>query len=170
MFLTADGESGKAGGNETIRVDEAGRLRIKIPAALADQFGPHLDDRGTGGGSATAATEWAARVAARRAVRYDITYDSGRGRWYLDASWKTSTRCRCLRSRSCAPARCWVSISTPITWPACVLDGSGNPVGDPITIAVRTAGSGGHRAVMGGCARRSPPCSIRAQQRTARRW
>jgi hypothetical protein len=28
MFLTADGESGKTGGNETIRVDEAGRLRI----------------------------------------------------------------------------------------------------------------------------------------------
>jgi hypothetical protein len=31
MFLTADGESGKAGGNETIRVDEAGRLAIKVP-------------------------------------------------------------------------------------------------------------------------------------------
>jgi hypothetical protein len=31
MFLTADGESGKAGGNETIRVDEVGRLRIKTP-------------------------------------------------------------------------------------------------------------------------------------------
>ena len=42
MFLTADGESGKAGGNETIRVDGAGRLRIKIPAALADQFGSHM--------------------------------------------------------------------------------------------------------------------------------
>jgi hypothetical protein len=34
MFLTADGESGKPGGNETIRVDEAGRLRIKVPAEL----------------------------------------------------------------------------------------------------------------------------------------
>ena len=31
MFLTADGESGKAGGNETIRVDETGRLRIRCP-------------------------------------------------------------------------------------------------------------------------------------------
>jgi hypothetical protein len=32
MFLTADGESGKAGGNETIRVDdETRRLRIKVP-------------------------------------------------------------------------------------------------------------------------------------------
>ena len=46
MFLTADGETGKAGGNETIRVDEAGHLRIKAPAALAEQFGTHLHDRG----------------------------------------------------------------------------------------------------------------------------
>ena len=42
MFLTADGESGKAGGNETIRVDESGRLRIKSPAALAEELGTHL--------------------------------------------------------------------------------------------------------------------------------
>ena len=47
MFLTADGESGKAGGNETIRVDERGRLRIKVPAALVDRSArictsPHL--------------------------------------------------------------------------------------------------------------------------------
>lgn len=42
MFLTADGEAGKPGGNETIRVDEAGRLRIKVPTALAAQFGTHL--------------------------------------------------------------------------------------------------------------------------------
>jgi hypothetical protein len=60
MFVTADGEMGKAGGNETIRVDEAGQLRIKTPAA---------------------------RVAARQAVRYDISYDPERDRWYLDASW-----------------------------------------------------------------------------------
>jgi hypothetical protein len=31
MFLTADGESGKAGGNETIRVDADGRLRGQGP-------------------------------------------------------------------------------------------------------------------------------------------
>jgi len=40
--LTADGESGKAGGNETIRVEDAGQLRIKTPAALAEQLGTHL--------------------------------------------------------------------------------------------------------------------------------
>jgi hypothetical protein len=42
MFLTADGESGKAGGNETIRVDEAGQLPIKVPAALVDELGAHV--------------------------------------------------------------------------------------------------------------------------------
>lgn len=85
LFLTADGESGKAGGNETIRVDERGGLRIKVPAALVAQFGSHVvidmpvrfSHRGG---------EWATRVAGRWAVRYDINFDPARGRWYLDAS------------------------------------------------------------------------------------
>ena len=89
MFLTADGESGKAGGNETIRVEEAGRLPIKTPAALAAHLGSRVvidapirfSHRGD---------EWADRVAARPAVRYDISYDPQRSRWYLDASWKSA--------------------------------------------------------------------------------
>ena len=89
MFLTADGESGKAGGNETIRVDEAGRLRIKVPAALAEELGTHLVI-GAPMGFTHRGDEWADRVAARRAVRYDISYDPERDRWYLDASWETA--------------------------------------------------------------------------------
>jgi hypothetical protein len=116
MFVTADGETGKAGGNETIRVDEAGQLRIKTPAALAAQLGTHLTiaapvrfhHRGD---------EWAARVAARQAVRYDISYDPERDRWYLDASWANIPN-RPPRSRSYGPGRCWGWISTPTTWPA----------------------------------------------------
>ena len=42
MFLTADGETGKTGGNETIRVDMQGRLQLKVPAALVGKFGGHL--------------------------------------------------------------------------------------------------------------------------------
>jgi hypothetical protein len=42
MFFTADGESGKAGGNETIRVDTEGRLHVKVSAALVPRFGSHL--------------------------------------------------------------------------------------------------------------------------------
>jgi hypothetical protein len=55
MFLTADGESGKIGGNETIRVEEAGRLRIKVPAALSAQFGSHLQIAAPVGFCSTAA-------------------------------------------------------------------------------------------------------------------
>ena len=77
LFLTADGESGKAGGNETIRVDEAGGLRIKTPAALVAQLGSHVviaePVRFTHRGD-----EWAARVGERQAVRYDISYDPDR--------------------------------------------------------------------------------------------
>jgi hypothetical protein len=88
-FLTADGESGKSGGNETIRIDADSRLRIKVPAALAGRLGSHVvigepirfSHRGN---------EWSARVSGRRAVRYDINFDAPRGRWYLDASWKTT--------------------------------------------------------------------------------
>jgi hypothetical protein len=42
MFLTADGESGRRFGNETIRVEGAGHLTMKVPDALAGQFGAHL--------------------------------------------------------------------------------------------------------------------------------
>ena len=43
---------------------------------------------------------------------------------------------------------------------ACVLDGSGNPVGEPVSIEVVTAGLAASHGAMGGCARRSPICSI----------
>ena len=87
MFLTADGETGKSGGNETLRViPGTGQLRIKVPAGLADRFGIHLaittpvefHHRGQ---------QWRDRVQANRAVRYDISYDPTRCRWYLDTSW-----------------------------------------------------------------------------------
>ena len=89
LFLTADGESGKAGGNETIRVDADGRLRIKTPAALVGRFGSHVVI-GEPIGFTQRGGEWNQRISARRAVRYDITFDPARDRWYLDSSWKTA--------------------------------------------------------------------------------
>ena len=138
MFLTADGESGKAGGNETIRVDEHGRLRIKTPVALVEELGSHVvieapirfSHRGQ---------EWAGRVAARRAVRYDITYDPTRGRWYLDASWRTDVdRFAALEELRTGPVL-GVDLNAGHLG-ACVLDASGNPVGQPTTIDMVTAG------------------------------
>jgi hypothetical protein len=137
-FLTADGESGKPGGNETIRVDGNGRLRIKTPAALVGQFGSHVEidapiqfgHRGD---------EWAARVSARRAVRYDISFDPTRDRWYLDASWTTSPD----PPASLTELRVGPVLGVDLNGghlACCVLDGAGNPLGAPSTIEVVTAG------------------------------
>lgn len=139
MFLTADGESGKAGGNETIRIDETGQLRIKVPAALSAQYGTHLDVRAPVTFGHRGA-EWAQRGADRRAVRYDITHDPAKDRWYLDASWKQEVL---TAAPSIDELRNGPVLGVDLNadhLAACVLDGSGNPVGEPVTIPVATAG------------------------------
>jgi hypothetical protein len=137
MFVTADGESGKPGGNETIRVTDDGRLRIKTPAALAERFGSHVvidaplqfGHRGE---------EWAARVSARRAVRYDIGYDPARGRWYLDAWHSDPEPVPDLADLRAGPVLgVDVNAGHLAGW---VLDAAGNPVGGPVSIEVITAG------------------------------
>lgn len=137
MFLTADGESGKAGGNETIRVDEHGQLRIKTPASLVAQFGSRLVIAAPVGFSHRG-NEWATRVAARQAVRYDISYDPDRGRWYLHASWKATPE----PAPDLADLRVGPVLGVDLNaghLAACVLDASGNPIGAPHTIDVATA-------------------------------
>ena len=92
LFLTADGEKDKTWGNETIRWNpDAGWLEVKLPAPLAD-----LANRPHGRYRLSAAVQFgyrgdevAAQVAAG-AVRYDISHDPARGRWYIDASWKAA--------------------------------------------------------------------------------
>ncbi|MFE7273318.1 IS200/IS605 family accessory protein TnpB-related protein [Streptomyces sp. NPDC057623] len=88
-FLTADGESGKRFGNETIRVTPNGEISIKLPAPITYLANaPHgrytLDARVN---FAHRGAEWRDRIEANRAVAYRIHLDVGRGRWYLDASW-----------------------------------------------------------------------------------
>jgi hypothetical protein len=138
MFLTADGESGRIGGNETIRVDDANCLRIKTPEALAVDIGWYLVieapvrfiHRGE---------EWAARAAGRRAVRYHISYDQARDRWYLDASWTTSPEPAATLEELRAGRVLGVDLNADHL-ACCVLDSSGNPVGEPISIDVVTHG------------------------------
>jgi hypothetical protein len=138
MFLTADGESGKAGGNETIRVDQAGRLRLKVPADLVDDLGSHIEISALVQFSHRAG-EWRARVAARQAVRYDISYDPDRRRWYLDASWTLTPPPAPDLDELRAGRVLGVDLNADHL-AACVLDSSGNPVGAPVTIGVDTAG------------------------------
>ncbi len=138
MFLTADGESGKAFGNETIRVDADGHLRIKTPAALTEQFATHVVIE-AGVQFAHRGDEWAARVAGRRAVRYDISYDPVRDRWYLDASWAATPEVAPEIAQLRAGRMLGVDLNAEHL-ACCVLDASGNPVGEPTNIEVLTAG------------------------------
>jgi hypothetical protein len=138
MFLTADGEAGKPGGNETIRVDDEGHLRIKTPAALVEQFGTHVVIAAPVRFSHRGA-EWAARVANRLAVRYDLSFDPARDRWYLDASWTTSPDPAPALEQLQAGRVLGVDLNADHL-ACCVLDASGNPIGAPTTIEVATAG------------------------------
>lgn len=92
LFLTADGDAAKNWGNETIRWHPDERwLEVKLPASLA-----RLANRPHGRYRLSCWAEFAYRgdeVAAQvatGAVRYDISLSPASGRWYLDASWKTS--------------------------------------------------------------------------------
>jgi hypothetical protein len=93
-FLTADGEAGKLLGNETLRWNpDEGWLEVRLPGPLA-----HLANRPHGRYRLSCRVEFpyrgdeVATQAATGAVRYDISYDPGRGRWYLDASWRAPAR------------------------------------------------------------------------------
>src|SRR6266508_3579616 len=137
LLICADGERDKAWGNETIRVhpDDCW-CELKLPAPLA-----HLANRPHGRwrlscqvAFAHRGDEWAAQ-AATGAVRYDISFEPVRGRWYLDASWTiergTPVTLGGLRRRptlgvdlNADHLACWVI--TP----------DGNPLGPPHTIAL----------------------------------
>ena len=92
LFLTADGEKDVAWGNLTIRWNpDTGWLELKLPAPLTN-----LANQSHGRyrlsclvGFSYRGDEVAAQ-AASGAIRYDISRDSARDRWYIDASWKTT--------------------------------------------------------------------------------
>src|SRR5439155_2716852 len=89
-FLSADGESGKRWGNETIRVTGDGELSLRLPEPLTYlSNAPHgryvLSGRVE---FAHRGAEWADRVAANRAVAYRIHFSPDKQRWYLGAAWQ----------------------------------------------------------------------------------
>ena len=92
LFLTADGEKDKPWGNETIRWHpDEGWVEVKLPAPLSHLANrPHGRYRLTCPAGFTYRGDEVAAQAASGAVRYDITCDPVRDRWYIDASWKTS--------------------------------------------------------------------------------
>jgi hypothetical protein len=141
LFITADGEADKRWGNETIRWHPGQRwLEIKLPAPLA-----HLANRPHGRWRLPAPVsfpyrgEEVAAQAASGAVRYDISYDAGKDRWYLDASWTTANG----EPASLEGLRQHPVLAVDLNadhLAAAVVDSSGNPMGAPVTIPLDLAG------------------------------
>lgn len=141
LFATADGESGKRFGNETIRLTPGGSLTIKIPEALVAEIGigTHLSIAAPVTFSYRDA-DWRDRVLAHQAVRYDISFDARSGRWYLDASWKTP---QVQHSPTVVQLRSQRHLGVDLNadhLAACVIDSSGNPVGQPHSIPLELSG------------------------------
>ncbi|MDP4014742.1 MAG: hypothetical protein U0990_11025 [Candidatus Nanopelagicales bacterium] len=138
-MLTADGESGKRWSNETIRVElypaaaGTGVLQVKVPQALVERFGTHLLLT-TPVGFTHRGDEWADRVLTSRAVTYRIFEDVARGRWYLDASWTYPQPDHIPTPEQLRSARHLAVDVNGDHLAAWVIDGCGNPVGNPITI------------------------------------
>ncbi|MCX4530754.1 IS200/IS605 family accessory protein TnpB-related protein [Streptomyces sp. NBC_00841] len=146
MFLTADGESGKRFGNETIRVTDAGRVSVRLPAALAHLANaPH--DRYVLDAAVRfqhRSAEWADRITANRAVAYRIHHDPVRGRWYVTASWQHTPAP--VLPLEAALARGVVAVDmNDDHLAAWQLDVHGNPVGEPRRFFYDLTGSTQHR-------------------------
>ncbi|GGP15599.1 transposase [Nonomuraea glycinis] len=145
-FLSADGESGKRFGNETIRITPEGEVSIKLPAPLA-----HLANAGHGRYTLAArvsfphrGSEWADRVVANRAVAYRIDYDVARQCWYLNASW-TFAAVPAV-SMEAALAQGVIGVDTNADHLAAWrLDPHGNPVGRPRRFGYELSGSADRR-------------------------
>jgi hypothetical protein len=89
LFLTADGEKNAPWGNYTIAWNpDSGCLEVNLPAPLA-----HLANQAHGRYRLSCPVAFryrgdeVAAQAATGAIRYDISCDPARGRWYIDASW-----------------------------------------------------------------------------------
>ena len=171
LFLTADGEKDKAWGNETIRWNpDEGWLEIKLPAPLA-----HLANRPHGRYRLSGPVEFSYRgdevaaQAATGAVRYDISHDPARGRWYIDASWKaapapavpldelrqhpswpsTSTTVISTSPSSRQTATSWASRPPSAwTWPGCRRPPATGTCEPPSAALIATAKARGARAIV----------------------
>ncbi len=145
-FLTADGESGKRYGNETIRVTPDGEVSIRLPAPLAGLANskhsryvlaatvafPHRGD------------EWRGRIIANQAVAYRVHLDVGRGRWYLDASW--TRKDLPLIGLDTLRGGEVIGVDMNADHLACYrLDRHGNPIGDPRRFTYDLSGAADHR-------------------------
>ena len=145
-FLSADGESGKRYGNETIRITPCGQVSIKLPAPLAGLANaPH--GRYVLAAKASFAHrggEWADRVETDRATAYRLHLDADRGRWYVDASWQRPPVHVLSLEAACASGVVAVDTNADhlAAWR---LDVHGNPIGAPKRFPYDLTGTAQHR-------------------------
>ena len=141
LFLTADGEKDKAWGNETIRFNPAeGWLEVKLPAPLARLANrPHGRYRLSCPVAFAYRGDEVAAQAATGAVRYDISLNPDTGRWYLDASWKTTPG----PAPDLGELRAHPVVAVDVNaghLAAWALTPDGNPAGPPVAIPLALAG------------------------------
>ncbi|MGW0826403.1 hypothetical protein [Streptomyces sp. NPDC002845] len=147
MFLTADGEAGAPFGNYTLGIDPAdGTIAMVLPEPLRVQHANAPRGRYVLDAAAVFAHrggQWADRIAAGASVRYDITCDPARGRWYLDASWSTTARGHKLPVPALETLRRHPVLAVDVNadhLAAWIIDPHGSPVGAPHTIPLRLSG------------------------------
>ena len=142
LFICADGEAGQLLGNLTVRwhPDEHW-LELRLPKALE-----HLANRPGGRYRLSCPVVFAYRgeeVAAQAesgAVRYDVFFDPGKHRWYLDASWSFSDG---EPRPDMEHLRSGPVIAVDLNHghlAVCVLDPSGNPIGAPVSVPLELTG------------------------------
>ena len=153
MVLSADGEAGKAWGNETIRVAPHNKdewsVTIRLPAPLA-----HLSN--IPGRTPTyrlsapirwnhLAGEWKAQASSDRAVGYTIRHNPDTDRWYIIASWSLPPKACPGVEDAAKSGRCLAIDVNSGHLDARVLDVHGNPVGRPVRKNIPERGSSSHR-------------------------
>jgi hypothetical protein len=141
LFLIADGEKDKHLGNQTIRWHPGEQwLELKLPATLG-----HLANRPHGRCRLSCPAEFsyrgdeAAAQAESGAIRYDISYDAAKNRWYLDASWKTAPGpvARLEELRESPALAVDLNHGHLAAW---IITPEGNPQGPPVTVPLELAG------------------------------
>ncbi len=147
MFLTADGEAGAPFGNYTLSVDPAdGTLGLVLPEPLRRSHANAPRGRYVLDAAAMfthRGEQWLDRVRSGASVRYDISYDPDRGRWYLDASWSTAQKGQKVPVPALQTLRQQPVLAVDLNdghLAAWILDRHGNPVGTPHTLGLDLAG------------------------------
>jgi IS605 OrfB family transposase len=146
MFLSADGDSNKRYGNETIRVTPDGQVTLKLPASLA-----HLANARHARYTLACTVsfphrggQWRDRVENNSTVAYTIRHDPVRDRWYVTATWQQA-RAVAVTLPAALAAGCIGVDTNNDHFAAWRLDRRGNPIGEPRRISYDLSGTTDHR-------------------------